>query len=150
MTYPDGKGTYYIYDPSGKLTEVLPAVFHSSTGDAVQNPGDADVKYSYDSSTKRLSTITTYTNTSSANPKYTTYTFTYDGFGNPSTTEIGTRTLTYCTYNSGNGKLNTLVYGNGLNVRYIYDVLDRISEIQYRDGNAGSFTTAYKYSYTSA
>ena len=43
------------------------------------------------------------------------------------------------------GKLDTLIYGNGLEVRYIYDILDRISEIQYNIGENGSFETVYSY-----
>ena len=48
------------------------------------------------------------------------------------------------------GKLDTLIYGNGLEVRYIYDILDRISEIQYNIGENGSFETIYSYTYDSA
>ena len=32
------------------------------------------------------------------------------------------------TYNDNNGKLNTLDYGNGTSVKYLYDSVDRISE----------------------
>ena len=40
-----------------------------------------------------------------------------------------------------NGKLNTITYGNGFTESYVYDKLDRISEICYNG------VTKYKYSY---
>ena len=51
------------------------------------------------------------------------------------------------TYNANNGKLNTLTYGNGKIVKYIYDELDRLKEIHYNNGIDGAFETAYSYSY---
>ena len=50
-----------------------------------------------------------------------------------------------------NGKLSTLTYGNGngLVVKYLYDVLDRVEEIQYNKDGTGYFT-AYTYAYDSA
>ena len=43
--------------------------------------------------------------------------------------------------NNYNGKLNTITYGNGFTESYVYDKLDRISEICYNG------VTKYKYSY---
>ena len=64
--------------------------------------------------------------------------------------QAGTNTLASYTYAANNGKLQTLTYGNGLVVKYIYDVLDRISAIQYNTGEGGAFETVYEYVYTSA
>lgn len=33
------------------------------------------------------------------------------------------------------------------NLKYIYDILDRISEIQYNIGSGGAFETVYSYTY---
>lgn len=144
VTNPDGKGVCYNYDGMGNLTEVQPATVSGQTYQSVS--GSADVDYSYNSVTKRLSTITTHPNATQT----TVYTFSYDGFGNTTEIAAGNHTLASYTYNSNNGKLNTLVYGNGLNVRYVYDQQERISEIQHRNGNSGSFATVYSYRYDSA
>ncbi len=105
------------------------------------------LSYGYNSTTKRLETITTKSSSSAS----TTYTFAYDGFGNTTNISVGGRSLAGYSYNSNNGKLNTLTYGNGHKVKYIYDVLDRISKIQYNIGTVGSTTTygstSYRYYY---
>ena len=100
----------------------------------------ASVCYQYDQATKRLSSIST---------KSTAYKFTYDLFGNTTKITAGNHTLTNYSYNSFNGKLHILSYGNGLNVKYVYDTLDRISEIQYNSSN-GEYETVYSYTYDSA
>ena len=61
----------------------------------------------------------------------TTYDFTYDAFGNTTSVKAGNSTLASYTYNANNGKLSILTYGNGVKVKYLYDVLDRIEGIQY-------------------
>ena len=81
----------------------------------------ASVQYGYDPATKRLSTITTDS---------TVYQFVYDGFGNTTNISAGSYQLASYEYNAGNGKLNTLTYGNGKKVKYVYDVLDRIQEME--------------------
>ena len=79
-----------------------------------------------------------------------TYSFAYDDFGNTSSVSVGNRTLASYEYNDNNGKINTLTYGNGHKVHYVYDALDRISEIQYNIGSNGAFETVYTYTYDSA
>ena len=54
------------------------------------------------------------------------------------------------TYNGNNGKLNTLDYGNGTSGRYLYDSIDRISEICYNIGENGTYEIVYSYEYDSA
>ena len=46
--------------------------------------------------------------------------------------------------------MSILTYGNGKKVKYLYDVLDRVSEIQYNVGTDGAFETAYRYTYDTA
>ena len=43
------------------------------------------------------------------------------------------------TYHANNGKLETLTYGNGDKVKYVYDALDRVKEIWYNAGESGEF-----------
>ena len=40
-----------------------------------------------------------------------------------------------------------MTYGNGLQIKYVYDALDRISEVQYNVGEGGTFETVYTYTY---
>ena len=40
-----------------------------------------------------------------------------------------------------------MTYGNGLQIKYVYDALDRISEVQYNVGEGGAFKTVYTYTY---
>ena len=48
------------------------------------------------------------------------------------------------TYNSYNGKLATMTYGNGTKVEYVYDELDRVSEVWYTKNSTR--TKAYSMS----
>ena len=86
------------------------------------------MEYDYDS-TNGLSTITTDS---------TTYSFTYDVFGNTDTISAGYNELVDYTYNSYNGKISNIEYGNGFKVKYVYDKLDRVSEIWYTN-SAGNY-----------
>ena len=160
VTYPEGNGVCYSYDAIGNLIEVLPAVLltteieheeyneyeGSYTWTEYLYDYDADVNsnfvnYEYDSATQRLSNITTYS---------TEYKFVYDAFGNTTNISAGDHSLAEYEYNGNNGKLNTLTYGNGLEVRYVYDKLDRISEICYNIGENNAFETVYSYTYDTA
>ena len=69
------------------------------------------------------------------------YNIYYDVFGNTDNISVGTTTIVDYTYNSNNGKLNTITYGNGFTERYVYDALDRITEIWYNN------VKRYEYSY---
>ena len=73
----------------------------------------------------------------------TAYRFTYDGFGNTTGISAGDNQLASYEYNHWNGKLKQLNYGNGLKVKYLYDEVDRISEICYNTGTGGAFETVY-------
>ena len=94
------------------------------------------VKYTYNDK-NQVSAITTTT---------TEYTFTYDSYGNTKTIKAGDETLATYNYNPNNGKLQSLVYGNGTTVEYVYDKLDRIEEIWYTEGSTE--TLKYRYTYT--
>lgn len=164
--YPNGNGIYYDYDDVGNLKKVLPAdvtvseVEHEGYDEELdetytwteyiygyeENTSSASVTYDYNETTNRLDSITTKPTSTTS----TTYTFEYDGFGNTTGIDVGSRNLADYTYNSYNGKLDVLTYGNGHKVKYIYDVLDRISEVQYNTGTSGAFETVYSYTYDSA
>ena len=57
----------------------------------------------------------------------------------------GASTLASYTYLVNNGKLDTLTYGNGLQEKYYYDSLDRVSEIWYNTGEGGAMELRYSY-----
>ena len=77
----------------------------------------------------------------------TTYNFTYNVFGNADTVSVGEAELASYEYNAHNGKLNKVHYGNGFSVRYVYDKLDNVKEVWYKEGS-NSEVKAYAYSYT--
>lgn len=129
-----GDGTCYTYDAIGNLTSVRPATY------SVADPGytavvGEEVEYVYDATTNLLDSIRT---------ESTTYNFNYTAFGSTDSIAVGTQQLASYTYNAYNGKLNTITYGNGFTVRYVYDDLDNVKEIWYNN------TKAYEYSYTTA
>ena len=144
--YPEGNGVTYEYDEVGNLTRVLPAEINSTSNGYIADTSNASVTYDYDDTTNRLESITTKPTSATS----TTYTFEYDGFGNTTGIDVGSRNLADYSYNSHNGKLNILTYGNGHKVKYVYDVQDRISEVQYNIGTNGAFETVYSYTYDSA
>lgn len=135
VIYPDSTGVTYTYDAKGNTESILPAKYISGSASAVTN--SASVSYDYDAA-NRLSKITT---------ESTEYTFEYNSFGSTTKISAGSNTLASYTYNSYNGKLNTLTYGNGDGVRYTYDELDRIKQIEYNNGT--EYVTAVKYTYNS-
>lgn len=121
-------GLVYSYDRLGNITLVEPATYSSSGVTSVTNAESA--AYTYENG--RLSTITTGSST---------FKFTYDVFGNNTGIDVGDRDLADYTYNSRNGKLSKITYGNGFVVNYVYDELDRIQSIKYNN------TVAYQYEY---
>ena len=137
-----GNGMAYTYDAVGRMTQAVPATVTLSSGSEYTYSSvsdSANVSYTYDTC-GRLGGITTDT---------TTYTFTYDIFGNSSSVKVGGSEIASYTYGSNNGKLETLTYGNGVSVKYVYDELDRISKVCYNAGSGTSFSDAYLYTYDS-
>ena len=70
-----------------------------------------------------------------------TYSMAYDGFGNMTSIAVGDRTLATYSYGSRNGNLSSMTYGNGAQVRYEYDNLDRVTAEYWND------TLKYRYYY---
>ncbi|MCR3600445.1 RHS repeat protein, partial [Salmonella enterica subsp. enterica serovar Mbandaka] len=124
----ESTGLVYSYDSLGNITLVEPASYTSSGVASVTNAESA--AYTYENG--RLSTIVTGSST---------YSFTYDVFGNNTGIDVGDRNLTDYTYNARNGKLAKITYGNGFVVNYVYDELDRVKSISYNG------TVAYQYEY---
>ena len=132
---PDGTGLSYTYDDLGNVQTVLPAEYVN--GNAVSVGNSANVSYEYDE-TNRLEKIITDS---------TEYTFEYNSFGSTTKIFAGSNTLASYTYNSNNGKLSAIDYGNGYGEEYVYDDLDRLKEIYYVVGSTPFI--GYRYSYDS-
>ena len=127
-----GNGVNYTYDGMGRVISV----------DAAYGDGGTEVDYSYTGA--NLSHISTGT---------TDYYLTYDEFGNRKKVSLnssGTKVLSESIYNGYNGKHTETDYGNGDKVKFIYDSLERVSEIQYNTGTNGAFVTVYRYVYDSS
>ena len=131
---PDNTGTCYTYDFIGNLILVQPATYASSVWNATTN--SAHVSYDYNN-LNQVETIRT---------NGTEYTFSYNSFGNKDAVEIGDTTIISQTYNSYNGKINSVVYANGTTISYAYDQLGRIKTLTY-DNNG--IESVYEYEYDS-
>ena len=127
-----GTGTCYTYDAIGNILTATPCTYTNSTGTYTAVNGEENITYGYDPR-NLLQSVTTGS---------TTYTFTYDEFGNSDAISAGSRELASYEYYDNNGKLKSITYGNGFSVEYKYDELDNVSEVWYNG------TRAYEYTYT--
>lgn len=133
-TLTEGDGVAYTYDSMGRLESVLYAwdlgnwYFYETEGE--------NVSYTYNSE-GLLSTITTDS---------TTYSLSYDSFGNVVSVSAGSNILATYTYNQNNGKINKISYANGLVVEYFYNSLELIDKVCYTKNNNN--VGEYEYTYT--
>lgn len=132
-----GTGICYTYDGVGNITSAMPAAY-STDSTYSQETNAEQVTYTYNAQ-NQLHTISTDT---------TTYTFTYDVFGNDTSVLVGQQTLAQYYYNDYNGKQESVVYGNGHAIKYVYDELDNVKEIWYNDNGGTNWQKAYEYTYT--
>lgn len=139
VVYPGNlEGLHYLYDNMGRLTDVYPLYFDPYFSVFMAQSGAEYTKYVYDDY-NRLESVSSAT---------TTYSFTYDDYGNTASVKAGDETLASYEYNTNNGKLKKLNYGNGVTIRYEYDDLDRVSKIWYTEEN-GTEELQYEYTYSS-
>ena len=130
-----GTGVCYTYDDSDRLVGVSPATYVESGGYSPVTNGES-VSYTYNSS-NLLSSIST---------ESTTYTFTYDAFGNSTSSNAGDNTLATYEYAENNGKLKKVTYSNGFSVEYSYNNIEKLSEVWYNNSDSER-TLAYEYEY---
>ena len=135
------EGLYYNYDALGRVTNVTPVMYSASVNSFYGQTGAEKAQYTYDPQTNRLTQISTAT---------TTYTFTYDKFGNTESIKAGGNLLAQYLYGSNNGKLKYMTYGNGAIVAYAYDELDRVKKISYLDNSGAAQSYNYVYTATGA
>ena len=108
--------------------------------------GIANIDYGYTDG--RLTTLDRKTFRDGAE-QHQYYYFAYNAWGQPTTTKVGSRTLstnTYYNYKGDNtgtgGNLKQTTYGNNQSVTYSYDELDRLIRKTYNDTNE---YTEYSY-----
>ena len=130
-----GNGYVYDYTDWGVLEGVMPATGTASTYSEVTNAEKVD--YEYDPNTNRLTQISTDS---------TVYSFSYDAFGNSTCVTAGNNTLATYEYNSYNGKIKKINYGNGFSEEYVYNTLEMLSEIWYTYDD-GTREKTYSYTY---
>ena len=135
------EGLYYNYDALGRVTNVTPILYLASVNGFYSQYSAEKAQYTYDPQTNRLTQISTAT---------TTYSFTYDQFGNTASIKAGDNLLAQYLYGSNNGKLKYMTYGNGAIVAYAYDELDRVKKISYLDNSGAEQSYNYVYTATGA
>lgn len=129
VTDPNNQSVEYTYDNMKRVTGTTAVV----DGNAYKNT------YSYKDS--KLKTVSH--NTTSDTPDVT-YTFNYDEFGNPTTVQVGSQTLSTSVYSTGGDRtLKRVEYGNGGKVHYTHDDFRRVTGIHYDNDTAPRFEYEY-------
>ena len=131
-----GTATVYTYDTLDRIIKVTPATYDYNTGYSEITDAE-NVNYTYNNQ-GYLSTVSTDS---------TTYTFTYDVYGNTNAVNIGSTAIASYEYNSGNGKLKRINYANGFSEEYVYNALEMLEEIWYNYSD-GTKLQACEYIYT--
>ena len=128
LSYQQGWDTnpiYYTYNAIGVLTQVTQAVSNLTNGNAMT----ANYTYLHD----RITSIS---------HNGTTYNYEYDEFGNQTAVKVGTQSLVSYEYESDKQTIDSITYGNGLEVEYEKDNDGNITQIWYNN------TPMYGYEYT--
>lgn len=143
-TDPKGTTASYTYDGSKRVTGVQA----TADGKTYKNA------YTYEND--RLKTVSH--NTTSDTATDVTYTFDYDALGSQTTVKVGTQTLSTNVYDESDKpgtqpkrskNLTAVKYGNGKNVRYVYDEFDRLTSVSFDEADDvdHSANPRYKYEY---
>lgn len=129
VTDPNNQSVEYTYDNMKRVTGTSAVV----DGNTYKNT------YSYEDS--KLKTVSH--NTTSDTPDVT-YTFSYDEFGNPTTVQVGTQTLSTNVYSTGGDRtLKRVEYGNDGKVHYTHDDFRRVTGIHYDNDAVPRFEYEY-------
>ena len=135
--YHDNTAIMYTYDEAGRLINASPGFYYVSTNMVnINNGSDVDYKYNDAGILEKIITDSTE------------YTISYNKYLVESGISIGDRTLATYEYNTRNGKLKKINYGNGFSEEYVYNTLEMLSEVWYNYDN-GTRVRAYEYEYTS-
>ena len=127
-TDASGQSVSYAYDTMGRIIRV--------SGRASSGFSEADIHESYTYEKDRLTKIRHHG---------CDYTFAYDGFGNGTEVAIaGTKIISH-SYGERNGLLTKSLWGNGWEISYSYDSMDRLTGVTAKkDGTSYPlYTQAY-------
>ena len=133
--YHDNSAIMYTYDEAGRLVNASPGRYCESSN-LNTNYQSSDVDYVYNSAGILEKIITDSTE----------YTISYNKYLAESGISIGDRTLATYEYNTRNGKLNKINYGNGFSEEYVYNTLEMLSEVWYTYDD-GTREQAFAYTY---
>ena len=148
VTDARGNTVQYGYDTATRATTTITdPLNHTATylyGDAaamhrlasITSSGLGVVEYGYDPYGK-LETITRGS---------TVYTLTYDDWNQPHETKVGSVTLSENKYDIHH-RLSEVKYANGLAARYVYDDLDRVSQIYQKESTNAPEVLTYEMIY---
>ena len=133
-----GHVTTYNYDETTKLLKFIEDANSHRTGYKYDKRNrttnvylDADEDGNLDTNEPAVEYLYAQNRYSNIKTASTTYTLTYDTFGNLKTIKAGNKTLATYSYAANNGKLTSLTYGNGDYETYTYDHLDRLTKVVY-------------------
>ncbi len=166
--YIETKTTYtsngnYVSKTENQLGEQTSYTYASNKGtiSSVTDPKGNKVNYTYDNldrltNTKLIDGQKTYQNTytyendkiKTVNNGGTTYSFSYDKFGNQKQVKVGNQVLVENEYITNNGNLLWTNYGNGQSRYYLYDRFNRLWDntgFRYTYDGRGNIATI-KYS----
>jgi len=138
-----GNNTTYSYNQNtGTLTSVADAKSSTSytynTDNSLASVRSVGYTVEYTYAEDRLTDINT--------DDSVYYKFQYDTFGRSTAVQVGNnasyQTLAQYTYNT-TGLLSTLTYGNSWKVNYVYDSLDRVTQVNYNNSSTQKLEYLY-------
>jgi len=137
-----GQETSYVYDDKGHLIKAQSVDNYGSESPTIY----AQAVYEYDSQNRLTKIYLDYDNQPSLY-----YQITYDSQGRMSTVKINSINLVSYTYETNNTLYTNLVstqkYGNNDEIKFVYNDLNQVIEIQYKDALVSDFVTKYTYAY---
>ena len=153
VTDANGDTTSYAYNADGQVTKITNAAGKATTytydsdtlrASSTYRAGIANIDYGY---TGGMLTSLDRKTFRSGTAQHQYYYFAYNAWGQPTTTKVGSRTLStnaYYAYNGtqtgAGGSLKQTTYGNGDSVSYTYDELDRLTGKVYTGGRYVTYT----------
>ncbi|MCL2654621.1 MAG: DNRLRE domain-containing protein [Coriobacteriia bacterium] len=144
---PDGVSEHYTYDQAKGLVT------------SASNRNNISTTYTYNANTDQMTSVSSsgatasygYTDDrlSSVTHNGFSYHLSYDVYGNPTETKVGSQSLSKHAYTGWGGLLSSETYGNGDLVQYAYNNYGAVTSV--KKGNATTTpATKYGWSYNSA
>ena len=117
ITDPKGNTSTYVYGNAAAMHRLA----------SLTSTGLGTVEYFYDA----------YGKLTKIQRGSTEYNLTYNSWNQPVSTKVGTTALSTNTYDNQK-RLSTVTYANGFSARYVYDNLDRVSQIYQTENSTES------------